>query len=417
MSNRLAIDGGKPVRDILLPPSYPGAVVYGQEEKDAANEVLDRKSPNRNYGPDLAGKVKEFEKQFSQKIGSKYSLGLTSGTAALVVALKALGIGPGDKVIVPAVTFIATAGAVIIAGAVPVFADVDESMNIDPEEIKKRVDKYTKAVIVVPLLGNPCEMDRIMEEARKYNLLVIEDVAQSSGCKYRGQAAGSYGDVNCFSLQMNKIITTGEGGAVTTNHAGYYERAVRYHDHGMFREKEGFLSMNAEEDIFVGQNYRMSEITGAVALEQLKKQDDIIKSMRKIKSYIKEGIKDIDGLKFRRINDMEGDAGSTVFMSLPDKNIAARFSAALTAENITNGCLYGGKPVYMLPQIYFMKTVDKSGFPFNQFEEKIIYSEGMCPYAEEQLPKNMIIQLSPAFTEKDAEDVVKGIQKVASYLL
>lgn len=417
MKGQLAINGGKPVRDVSLPPAYPGASVYGDEEKRAVMDVLDRKSPYRYYGPNVAGKVKAFETMFSQKIGTQYTLGVTSGTASLVVALKAAGIGPGDKVIVPACTFIATPGAVIIAGAVPVFADVDDSMNMDPDAIEKCIDKYTKAVIPVPILGNPCEMDRIMEVARRHNLIVIEDVAQSCGSKYKGAYSGSFGDINCFSLQLNKIITTGDGGAVTTNDAKLYERAVRYHDQGMFREKEGFLASKAEDDIFVGQNYRMNEITGAIALEQLKKLDSITSYMLKIKTMIKKEISGIDGLSFRRITDEAGDAGSTLFMMLPDVETAARFRDALNAEHVNTGYLYGGRPVYMLPQIYYQKTVDRCGFPYNQFSEKIVYTEDMCPYAMKQMPRNAVISISPAFTEKDAEDVIKAVHKVAKEIL
>lgn len=417
MSEKLAIEGGKPVRNIPLPPAYPGASVYGEEEKRAVLEVMDRKSPYRYYGPNVANKVKAFETLFSEKIGNKYTLGVTSGTAALVVALKAAGIGPGDKVIVPACTFVASAGAIIIAGAVPVFADIDDSMNIDPNKIGDCVDEYTKAVLPVPILGNPCEMDKIMEATKKYNLMVIEDVAQSCGSKYKGKYSGSFGQINCFSLQLNKIITTGDGGAVSTNDEKLYERAVRYHDQGMFREKEGFLASNAEDDIFVGQNYRMSEVTGAIALEQLKKLDNITGYMRKIKYMIKNEIKDIDGIKFRRINDEEGDAGSTLFMLLPDAEKADKFRKALSAENVNCGFLYGGRPVYMIPQIFYQKTVDRCGFPFNQFKEKIVYTEDMCPNANKLMPLNAVISISPAFTEKDAEDVVTAIRKVAKAIL
>lgn len=417
MEDKLAINGGKPVREIPLPPPYAGAGMYGEEEKKAVLEVLDRKSPFRYYGPDVAGKVKAFEKSFAQKIGTRHALGVTSGTASLVVALKALGIGPGDKVIIPANTFIATAGAVVIAGAVPVFADIDESLNIDPGDIERAADKHTKAVITVPILGNPCEMDRIMKTAEKCNLLVIEDVAQSCGCKYKGRYAGSFGDAGCFSLQINKIITTGEGGIVVTGNDRFYERAVRYHDHGMFREKEGFLATRDEDDIFVGQNYRMSEITGAVALEQLKKLDYIIDSMRRIKYRIKEQVKGIHGLGFRKINDEAGDAGNVLLIMLPDKDSAARFSNALNAENISNSPLYGGRPVYMHPQIFNQKTADKNGFSLNRSGDKTVYEMGMCPHTEEQLPKNICITICPTFSEKDADDIVRGIRKVARQIL
>jgi len=417
MEEKLALYGGRPVRDIPLPPSYPGASVYGEEEKAAVLEVIDQKSPYRYYGPNVLGKVKEFEKAFSQKIGNQFALGVTSGTAALVVALKAAGIGPGDKVIVPACTFIATAGAVVCAGAVPVFADIDDSLNIDPGSIGKVVDKYTKAVIPVPILGNPCQMDRITEEAKKYNLVVIEDVAQSLGSKYKGKYSGTFGDINCFSLQINKTITTGDGGVVSTNDPKLYERAIRYHDQGMYREKEGFLSTSIEDDIFIGQNYRMSEISGAVALEQLKKVDMITGNMHRIKYYIKDQLKGTPGIDFRRINDEEGDSGNALILLLKDKEKTVEFVKALNAENIAASRLYNGEPVYMVPQLFYQKTVDKNRFPFNQFDEKVVYSKDMCPNAVELMPRNVTIFISPVFTEKDADDIVKAISKVSKYLL
>ena len=415
--NKLAIDGGEPVRKTPVPMPYPGASVYGEEEKRSVTEVIDSKSPYRYYGPHVLGKARAFEKAFSEKIGNPYTLGVTSGTASLIVAMKAAGIGPGDKVIVPACTFIASAGAVVCAGAVPVFADIDESMNIDPDSIGKVVDKYTKAIMPVPILGNPCQMDRIMEVAKKYHLMVIEDVAQSCGSKYRDQYSGTFGEINCFSLQINKILTTGDGGAVTTKDAKLYERAVRYHDQGMFREKEGFLSKNAADDVFIGQNYRMSEITGAVALEQVKKMDYIVSSMHRIKYQIKERIKDIDGIGFRRINDEEGDAGNALIMLLPDAEVAAEFRKALSGEGISTGFLYNGEPIYMLPQIFNKKTADSNGFPYNQFEEEIVYTRDMCPKAWDIMPRSATISLSPAFTEQDADDIVKAVRKVAKHIL
>jgi 8-amino-3,8-dideoxy-alpha-D-manno-octulosonate transaminase len=141
----------------------------------------------------------------------------------------------------------------------------------------------------VPILGNPCEMDRLMEIAKRKNVLVIEDAAQSCGATYRGRPVGTFGDVNAFSLQMNKILTTGEGGVVVTNDDRLYERAVRYHDQGMYREKEGFLAGNEAADIFIGQNYRMSEFTGAVALEQIRKLPEMLRRMRKPRRCLRKG--------------------------------------------------------------------------------------------------------------------------------
>lgn len=274
------------------------------------------------------------------------------------------------------------------------FADMDESMNIDPDAIGKLVDKYTKAVIPVPILGNPCQMDRIMEAAKRYGLTVIEDVAQSCGSKYKGQYSGTFGDINCFSLQMNKIITTGEGGVVSTNDEKLYERAVRYHDQGMIREKEGFLSKIESDNDFIGQNFRMNEVTGALALEQLKKIDKINGFMHKIKYSIKDQLKGIDGISFRRINDEEGDTGNGLMFILPDKDKAAEFRKALNAENINTSFLYNGEPIYLVPKLFHQKTVDRNGFPFNQFDEKLVYTRDMCPIALDLMSRSALISIS-----------------------
>ena len=411
MQSQLAIHGGAPVRTVPLPVTNPGAAVLGREEAEAAAAVIYAQSPFRYYGPQVLGRVKQFEGEFAAKLGAAYALGVTSGTAALVCALKACGIGPGDKVIVPACTFVATAGAVICAGAVPVFCDIDESLNMDPSGIEAAADQYTRAVIPVPILGNPCRMDEIMATAKRLGLMVIEDVAQSMGCKYGGQHCGTFGDINAFSLQVNKIITAGEGGAVVSDDARLYERAVRYHDQGSLREPQGLPG----DELFAGQNYRMSEITGAVACAQLQKLDGILASMRKIKKIIKEELRGV--VPFRTITDEAGDAANTFMMLLPDIETREKFGAALAAEGIACGCLYGGRPVYMNPLIFSQRTADRGGFPFNQFAEPVAYTEGMCPRALEIMPRNLIVQLSPLFTEDDAADIIEAVQKVSEELL
>ena len=417
MDQRLAIDGGKPVREKPLPPFYPGASVYNEEESNATAEVIAAKSPFRFYGPNCLRKTKKFETLFSEKFGVKHVLAVTSGTAALMCALKAAGIGAGDKVIVPACTFIAAAGAVVCAGGVPVFADIDDSLNIDPDDIERHIDRDTKALICVPILGNPCRMDQIMKIADRHHLTVIEDVAQSCGSSYKGRFSGTFGQINTFSLQMNKIITTGEGGAVATNDPRLYERAVRYHDQGMFREREGFLNVDENADIFVGQNYRMSEISGAVALVQLGKLNQIIAGMRKNKKIIKDGIRGVRGIRFRTINDEKGDAGNALILLLDSSEKSVAFCRAMGAENIPMNRLYAGRPVYMEPQIFHQRTADRSGFPFNQFDSPVVYTEDMCPNAVRILPRNSVLNIGPTWTEKDDEDVIAAVRKVAAKIL
>lgn len=417
MNEKLAINGGEPVRSTAFPPYYPGAMLYDSKEANATSEITFSHSPFRYYGPNLIGKVKQFETELAKKMGVQYAVAVTSGTAAVITALKAAGIGPGDKVIVPACTFIATAGAVICAGAVPVFAEIDESLSLDPNKLEEVIDKDTKAVIPVPILGNPCPMDRIMEVANRHHLIVIEDAAQSCGATYHGKAMGTFGHINTYSLQMNKIMTTGEGGAVVTDDPKLYERAVRYHDQGMFREAEGFLSTNPEADIFVGQNYRMSEFTGAVAVEQLHKLDQMLSNMRKTKRALRQGLQGISGFRFRHIHDEEGDAGNALILLLDDASRAVPFVRAIQAEGIPFGQLYNGQPVYMQPQILHQRTPDPSGFPFNMVHPPVRYTPDMCPESVKIMARNVDLMIGTTWTEQDVDDVIRAVKKVAGQVL
>jgi 8-amino-3,8-dideoxy-alpha-D-manno-octulosonate transaminase len=412
----LAVNGGTPVRSKPLPAKYPGGSLIGREEMEEAAKVIAAKSLFRFYGDDVQHMVDQFEERMAQDLNVPYVLGVTSCTAALVTAMKALGIGYGDKVIVPAVTFIATPGAVIAAGAVPVFADVDESLNLDPDRLEDLIDQDVKAIIPVSVLGTPCEMDRIMAVARKHGLHVIEDVAQSCGVKYKGQYQGTIGDIGVFSFQQNKLLTAGEGGAVVTRDPVLFERAVRYHDQGLFRDgiRNRYGIADPAVPAFAGQNYRMSELTGAVLKAQWEKLDRIIATMRTHHGRIAGRLKrELPDLKFRKTVDEEGHLGSHLGLRMPTKEAARRFIRALSAENIECMLLYGGLPVYCNEQIFYQRTADKDNFPFNYpFEKPVQYTVGMCPGAEDLIQRTVLIPISPVLTERDDEDIAEGVIKV-----
>ncbi|MFC5402765.1 DegT/DnrJ/EryC1/StrS family aminotransferase [Cohnella soli] len=412
---RLAIDGGKPARNAPLPPNYPGAVMMGQEEAAGATEVILSKSPFRYYGPDVQNAVHRFEDTMSAGLGVPYALGVSSCTSALIVALKALGIGYGDKVIVPANTFLATAGAVVCSHAVPVFVDVDDSLNMNPLDLERVWDEDVKAIIAVPILGNPCDMDAIMAFARARGVPVIEDVAQSCGSSYKGRYAGTIGDIGVFSFQMNKIITSGEGGAVVTRDALLFERAVRYHDQGLFRDKERYgLESDEEANGFIGQNYRMSELAGSVLIEQWNKLEGINASTRRNHAAILSVLKaSLPGFRSRKVVDEEGYLGSNLGMILPSAETAAAFIRALDAENIGTHLLYGGKPVYRQPQLYEQRTADKNNFPFDyRFRKPVSYKKQPCQAAEDLMARTVYLPVSPLLTSEDIEQITEGIVKV-----
>jgi 8-amino-3,8-dideoxy-alpha-D-manno-octulosonate transaminase len=227
----LAIEGGKPTKERPDPPMYPGGMLIGEEEEQAVLEVLRAKRLFRYYGPEPGpSKVEELEKAFAEHAGTRYALAVTSGTAALICGLQGIGVGPGDEVIVPAYTWIASPGSVVAVGAVPVVAEVDESLTLDPADVERKITPYTKAIMPVHMRGTPSRMDALMDVARRHGLKVIEDAAQADGASYKGRRLGSIGDVGCFSLQFNKILTSGEGGMVITNDEQVWKRALMFHD-------------------------------------------------------------------------------------------------------------------------------------------------------------------------------------------
>ena len=267
MAEKLAVNGGPKAKTTPNYPMFIGGVEIGEEEKKQVMEALDRQYLFRYYGPEEhPSKVRELELKFAEKMGAKYALAVNSCTSALITALVACGIGPGDEVIVPGYTFFASCAAVVAAKAIPVIAEVDEALTINPDDIEKKITVSTKAILVVHMRGVPCDMDRIMEIADRYNLKVIEDVAQALGGTYKGQYLGTFGDCGCYSFQYHKTITAGEGGMVITNDKRLYDRCMGYHDTAACWRPDRFAEERYEGELFCGTNYRMSELTGAVML-------------------------------------------------------------------------------------------------------------------------------------------------------
>src|SRR5689334_1362257 len=232
---QLAVNGGAPVRTRPLTGPNWGPQYYDEQEQGHLVDVLAARNPFRYNNPPDRSKVALFEAAFLARMQTKYALAVTSGTAALHTALAALEVGPGDEVILPAWTWYSCYNAVVQLGALPVFAEIDESFNIDPEDIEHRITPQTKVIMAVHLQGNPADMDRILPIARKHRIKVLEDGSQSVGASYKGKPLGSMGDIGIFSLQQSKTITAGEGGAVVTSDELLFERACRFHDVGGVR--------------------------------------------------------------------------------------------------------------------------------------------------------------------------------------
>ncbi|MDO5552547.1 MAG: DegT/DnrJ/EryC1/StrS family aminotransferase [Planctomycetia bacterium] len=299
----------------------PGAYWIGEEEKKEINEVVDSKYWFR-YGnmkdPNFKHKVFDLEQELCQKFQCQHALATTSGTASLLVSLLALGVKPGDEVIVPAYTFVASYTSIIFAGGVPVLTEINDSLTIDPEEIKKRITPKTKAIMPVHMLGNPCDMSAIMDIASEKGLPVIEDACQAFGAQYGGKSCGTIGNIGAFSLNFFKTITSGDGGLVATSDKDLYERAFGFHDQGHLPNRTGVEVGNR---LILGLNFRMNELTGAGALAQFRKLPKLLTRLRTLKTSLKEKLRGTPGIRFRTINDEAGECGTllTVIFETAEK--------------------------------------------------------------------------------------------------
>lgn len=428
MDEKLAIHGGTPVKPTKNPPMYPGGLEIGEEEKAEILDVLEHKYLFRYYGPsDAPSKVRQLEVEFAKMVGMEYGLAVNSCTSALISSLIAVGVGPGDEVIVPGYTFFASCAAVVAAKAIPVIAEVDDSLTMDPADFEKKITPRTKAVIPVHMRGVPCDMDSILPIARKNGIKVVEDVAQACGGSYKGKQLGSFGDCSAFSLQYHKIITSGEGGVLLTNDQILYDRAQAYHDTAACWRPDRFGLPRYEGEVFPGVNFRMSELHGAVALAQLRKLNGLLEGMRGNKRRIKDQISDIPGLTFRRLNDTDGDTAICLVIFLDDAQTTEKFAEALNAEGVEAGCIYSrGVPDWHIyahwKMIMDKATATPEGCPYtcHYYTEKggkAEYSPDMCPQTLGLLSRTIHLDIPPQMTGEDCDLIARAIRKVAKALL
>jgi len=369
----------------------PGAYLIGKEELKEVLEVMESGYLFR-YGEEnntnFKRKVATFEKEFGDFIGVKHCVAVSSGTAALLTCLASLGIGPGDEVIVPGYTFIASMSSIIYSRAIPVLAEIDESLTISPEDIKRKITKKTKAIMPVHMLGNPCDMDAIMKIAKEHNLYVIEDSCQAAGGSYKGKKLGSFGDINAFSLNFFKTITAGDGGMVTTNDYGLYEKAFGFHDQG---HKPKRLGLEVGKRSLVGLNFRINELTGAVALAQSRKINKIVAVLREKKKKLKDLISEIPWIGFKKIND-EGECATLLTLLFDDKKIAGQFAEKIGAPTLS----HSGWHVYNnMEQIIGKKMPTSINCPFvcEKYGQSVEYKPNMLPQTDNILERAVNISV------------------------
>ncbi|NLZ56491.1 MAG: DegT/DnrJ/EryC1/StrS family aminotransferase [Clostridiaceae bacterium] len=426
MSEKLAIHGGPKAKTTENYPMYPGGLEIGDEEKRQVLEVLDNQYLFRYYGPaNCESKVKRFEQEFAEKMGAKYALATSSCTGALISSLVACGVGPGDEVIVSGYTFFASCAAIVAAKAIPVIAEVDETLTIDPDDIEKKITPATKGILVVHMRGVPCDMDRIMSIAKKHKLVVIEDCAQAVGAMYKGKFVGTFGDCGCFSFQYHKTITAGEGGMIITNDKRLYDRCMSYHDTAACWRPDRFAEQRYEGELFCGSNFRMSELTGAVMLAQLQRLDGLNARMRDHQHRIIEQIKNTKGIKVRPCYDAEGDTGICLMFYLDSKDKVEPFVDALKAEGVNAaGVFNAGIPDWHI-YAHWKHVIDKKtptevncpyDCPYHTKAEPVEYAPDMNPNTLEYLGRVVHLDIPPQMSDEDCDMIAKAINKVAAVL-
>ncbi|NIA07063.1 MAG: aminotransferase class I/II-fold pyridoxal phosphate-dependent enzyme [Actinobacteria bacterium] len=402
---------------------------FSEGNKERLKEIV-TSDPNvrgphlfRYYNP-KPSRVEAAEKAMKDLIGAKYCLAVNSCTSALMASYRALGIGAGDEVIVPAYTFFATSATVAASNAIPVIVDIDESLCLDPEAVRKAITSRTKAIVPVHMRGAPAQMDAIMDLADRKGVPVIEDVAQAGGGSFDGKRLGSIGTMGCFSFDYYKVIVSGEGGFITTNDEWLYTRAQNWHDCAACWRPDRFARERKEGELFCGENYRMSELEGAVALAQIRKADEKLAGYRRAKRQIKEAIESFSGLSFRRLNDKDGDVGICLIMFLSEPDITRKATEALKDEGVPAGGIYDSKVrdwhVYSYwEHILDRKSVSADGLPWSAVspDELPKYSRQMCPRTLDLLGRAIMVDIDYNYSETDCENIGLGINKVMRALL
>ncbi len=406
---KIALYGGTPVKTT----PYGTGKRFGREELANLEEALNQNTLFYWHG----NMTKRLCKKFADMYGADYCVATSSGTASIHVALGALGVGPGDEVITSPITDIGSVIGILYQNAIPVFADLDPySFNMDPKSIEEKITDRTKAIVVVHLAGNAAEIDEIVRIAKRHNVYVIEDCAQTYCCEYKGKYVGTYGDIGCFSLNDFKHISAGDGGMLIMNNKELYHRALMFADKNYNR-----LGPELVKNVScLAPNYRMNELTAAVGLAQLDKVKDICSKRNVYGDKLTEAIKDIPGIYPHKVSDDCKCSYWFYMFRINEEELGvsrSEFVKALNAEGTpaTEGyipfCVYH-------ENMFKNKTVYPGGtqYPLDGTHgNDIEYKEGDCPNAEAILKTCVRLSVNEFFTDKDLDDTINSLKKVCAY--
>lgn len=414
---KLAIDGGTPVRSAPLPLEFPGVHHMDEREVEAVAGVLRARSPFRFYGVDLQNEVASFEDEFAKFVGVPYALAVSSGTGALHTALAALGIGPGQEVIVPAYLWVSVIAAVVNLGAIPVLADIDDTFCLNTESVRQAITPRTRGIVMVHMSGAPGNVTAIASLARAHELFLLEDCAQCAGGSIDGRSVGTFGDMGIFSFQMNKNMTSGEGGCIVTRDLHLLQRCVACHDLGYPRQN-GRLVFDDPDVCLWGRGYRLDELRAAVLRVQLAKLPTIVGAMRRSKYRIRQTIEPFHSVRLRTIADPAGDTGCFLIMTFPNAAKAREVQAALQSEGLVthpqglNNLLMTDWGLHLYYNNRSLLT--RRGFPWTLAENAGLarnYTKGTCPVADQLFEQSILLAIPSCLTREDEDSIICAIEK------
>jgi len=398
----------------------PGFEVFGEEEKKEINDVLDTGVLFRYEFPEQRKgiyKVREFEKKFAEYCGAGHAQAVTSGTAALKVALTALGVGPGDEVITQGFTFVATWEAILEVGAIPVFTEVDETLNMDPTDLKKKITSKTACIVPVHMLGSQADIESIVRIAGENNIPVLEDTAQAAGGHIRGKYLGTFGNCGTFSFDAVKTMTTGEGGMIITDDEELWRTMSEYQDHG-HDHKVNPGARGGEGRRFIGFNFRMMELQGAIGLAQLAKLDGMIAAQKRNRDRMLEAALAIPDTMARRVMDSEGDTATFCCFTLTDVEHCRRVNDILRgagcgainfAENTWH---YYPRWEHLLNGL----SPVRSGWPFVEpgGKRRVVYDPDALPKSADLIGRTLVMPVSVKMSEERLQLLCTALKKAAS---
>ena len=398
----------------------PGFEIFGQEEKDQIMDVLDTGVLFRyEFGEQRKGiyKVKEFEDKFANYAGTRYAQAVTSGSTALKVALIGMGIGSGDEVITQGFTFVATWEAILEVGAIPVFTEIDETLNMDPADLKKKITDKTRCIIPVHMLGSAARIAEIVGIGNQFNIPVLEDTAQAAGGRIKGKHLGSFGTCGTFSFDSVKTMTTGEGGMVITDNKELWRNMSEYHDHGHDHAVNPG-GRGGEGRNFVGFNYRMMELQGAIGIAQLAKLDSMVAAQKAHKARLKQAAAQISGVNFRVLVDEPGDSATFFTFILGSREQRLAVQKVLIEEGLPPIC-WADNSWHFYPKWEHLlagATLAKNGWPFAEpgGRKRVIYDPAALPKSADLLSRTLVFPISIKMSEEQLQKLEGALAKAAS---